>query len=251
MKKTNLMIAASISFALTLAPVSSSVTKLIGQSNVAEAKKAKPLTQQEFNKKVAELGRAIKEYNANIKYYEKYLAEYRSENAMLFGSLFEDETVDLTEKELVEYYLNNISSITDDSSILADFLESYEIDEISTYIDDAAISYKNSTKLKAKIKEYEAKYKAAVKAKSFDQALKLRTDQVKFYEKLDNELNNAYNAEYDVNLSLTEIVDRYNEYLEDNSSDEVIDDSEEVIDDDFSDDSTDDSSEDSSEDSSF
>lgn len=247
MKKTNLLIVATMSLGLTLAPVSSNVSKLIGQSNVAEAKKAKPLTQQEFNKRVAELGKSIKEYKQSIKESNAYITEARSANAELFGSLFEEETIDFSEQELVQFYLKHIEDLTADSSGLENYLESYEIDELATYIDDVATTYSNSNKINAKINEFEKNYKAAVKSKKFDAALKIRIEQVKLYDKLTNELEKAADAEYYLNDSLYYIYEQYNEYVEDDSSDEVIDDSGEVNDDDFSnDDSTDDSSEDSS-----
>ncbi|MET3193298.1 hypothetical protein [Bacillus sp. OAE603] len=230
MKKTNLLIVATMSLGLTLAPVSTSISKLIGQSNVAEAKKQKPLTQQEFNKKVAELGRTIKEYKQYVKEWNAYITEYRSANAEMFGSLFEEETIDLTEDELVTFYLKHISDLTADNSGLEDYLESYEIDELSTYIDDVAKTNSNTNKINAKINEYEKKYVAEVKAKKFDSALKIRNEQVKLYYKLVSELNNVAEAEEYLNETLYYIVEQYDGYEDDEYTDE---DSEDVIDEDY------------------
>lgn len=222
MKKTNMLIVSTLSLGLTLAPVSSSVSKLIGQSNVAEAKKQKPLTQQEFNKKVAELGKTIKEYKKNVKDSNAYITEYRLANAEMFGSLFEEETIDLTEDELVSFYLKHISVLTADDSGLDYYLESYEIDELSTYIDEVVKTSSNISKLNAKINEYEKKYVAEVKAKKFDSALKIRTEQVKLYYKLINELNKLAEAEEYLNDTLYNVIELYNEYLEDETTDEDI-----------------------------
>ena len=223
LKRTNIIVVSTLCFGLTLTPISSSMSKLIGHSNVAEAQKAKPLTQQEFNKKVAPLGKNIRDYKQSINNSNRDLNEMRVANAELFGSLFEDETVDFTDKELLNFYLNNITKITDDSSTLNDFLESYEIDEIAALVDAVAKSYTNITKLNAKINEYETNYTKAVKAKNYDIALNIRTEQVKLYDKLYKETVKANDNESNLNESLSSVVDQYNEYVGNNSSDDSSD----------------------------
>jgi predicted RNase H-like nuclease (RuvC/YqgF family) len=220
LKRINIIIVSTLCFGITFTPISSSISKLIGQSNIAEAKKTKPLTQQEFNQKVAQLGRSIKDYKQRINGLNGDLNEMRSSNAELFGSLFEDETVDFTDKELLDFYTTNITKIISDSSELDNFLESYEIDEIATLVDAVSKSYSNTYKLNAKINDYETRYTSAVKSKNFDLALSIRTDQVKLYDKLYKELETANNAESSLNESLRNLVEQYNDYVGNNASDD-------------------------------
>ncbi|GGJ81363.1 hypothetical protein GGR02_003523 [Anoxybacillus voinovskiensis] len=167
------------------------------------AKKAKPMDQKAFNKKVSELSKQIVYYKQYEKSYQSDLNNYRLYNAELFSQLFEEDTVANSDEEMLQYYLQLVKKFNDREDMLDDYLEPEEIDIISDNMYDVMVSTNNIDKLRQKIAQYDKNYNALVKAKNYDAAYKVKADTVTAYQKLVDILYNAIYLEAELYENLS------------------------------------------------
>lgn len=167
----------------------------VGADHAYAAKKK--MTQQTFTKQAAALSKQIKSYKSDQEDLAQQLDENRMSNAENFATLFEDETLGLSDQELLDYYIELVTKFADHESSLEDYFYQDEMDIISNYMYDIQATNSKISSLNAKINTYEADYKNLSKSKKYTEALKVRNNEIKAYEQLIAVLESGINLEYD------------------------------------------------------
>ncbi|MDZ5471906.1 hypothetical protein SM124_09115 [Bacillus sp. 31A1R] len=180
--------------------------QFIGINNEQEVHAAKKkMTQKIFNKEASKLSKSVKSYKSEQLELVETLYNNRLSNASNFGLFFEEDTLGLSDDELIEYYLGIVQKFADRDDILEEYFHQDEIDIIADYMYDIQSVNTKITKLLTKIKEYETKYNSSVKSKKYDSALKVRKDQIKAYKQLGSILEEGINLEYELYYETEEL----------------------------------------------
>jgi hypothetical protein len=198
------------------------VANLLGTNNVggehayAIKKKMSPKT---FNKQAAELSKKIKSYKSNQQNLAETLSGNRLLNAENFALVFEDETLGLSDDELLQYYLVLVQKFSDRENSLEELFDQEEIDIISDYMYDINATNKNIDKLKTKIAAYDTKYNSLVKEKKYEEAIKARNDEIKAYSQLSAILNKGIDFEYNLYYDTEDMFAGLQDNSDENSDD--------------------------------
>lgn len=188
----------------------------------------KRFTQKSFNKQAAALSKEIINDKNDVNDSTQTLNENRMYNANNFATLFEEDTVGLSDDELLAYYIQLVSKFVNREESLDNYFEQDEIDIISNYMSDIQDTNVKIDKLNAKIASYEAQYKSLSQAQSFEAALKVRNNEIKAYNQLIGVINNGIDQEYNLYNDTQTIFDgsSFNDQTQtDNQSSDSYDDS--------------------------
>ncbi len=189
----------------------------------------KKMTQKTFNKQAASLSKKIQSYKSEENDLMQQLSEERTYNAENFASLFEDETLGLSDDEVLAYYIDLVSKFVDREDDLEEYFYQEEIDVISDYMYDIQATNKKINTLKSKIKSYETNYKRLSKSKKYEEALKVRNNEIKAYSQLIDVLESGITLESNLYSDTQDIFNslyNYEEELDDTEDTEDIEDSE-------------------------